>query len=418
MKTILFIFRSFNDVDHMTPLFDESLNQPDLRILISCINPYFDIKNDFRLNFIKHKHNVKIEYIYNLDPHSLFHKLFILVTDTVCRNSLLNNFGPLKALLSKIRMRLYSSRVMEQLFDSKWAHDLIRHQQIGAVVVDYVDETRFIYSSINTAAKAMSIPIIGVPHGFDSAANDYWTLAGLEKQNNQRMHENWGWIDELIVASCDIKTKYSRMGLNPSKMTVLGSPRFSKKWCETYFTLIGENTLDRNPDSTKIIFFDHSSRYRSHPDDILESLTEIDNLPFTDLVIKPHTREQLSDERLKYIGRIDNSHSTHLIQWSDIVINYMSSIIFDAYYFDKIFIYPNHFNDNTMRWEKYNACWTVNSNEEIVDTINKIHLGQFDIPYSSTNVNTFLFDQVYGSSEDQDVSTKYLTHIKSLTQAY
>ena len=96
----------------------------------------------------------------------------------------------------------------------------------------------------------------------------------------------------------------------------------------------------------------------------------------------------------------------------------MSSIIFDAYYFDKIFIYPNHFNDNTMRWEKYNACWTVNSNEEIVDTINKIHLGQFDIPYSSTNVNTFLFDQVYGSSEDQDVSTKYLTHIKSLTQAY
>ena len=55
------------------------------------------------------------------------------------------------------------------------------------------------------------------------------------------------------------------------------------------------------------------------------------------------------------------------IEWADVIINYLSSIVYDAYYLNKIFIYPSHFNENTMIWEKYNACWKVSSTNGFQD---------------------------------------------------
>ena len=95
----------------------------------------------------------------------------------------------------------------------------------------------------------------------------------MQEQNTQVMQETIGWIDKFIVASSSTKNKYAKMGLDSSKIKVLGSARFSPKWCKTYFQLIGDSTLFRDPNYTKIVFFDHSTRYRSHPDEIVNWLT-------------------------------------------------------------------------------------------------------------------------------------------------
>ena len=64
MKPILFIFRSFNDLDHMLPIVDHALNN-NRSIILTCINSEFDMK-DFRIQYLKNKFSFCTEYIYQL----------------------------------------------------------------------------------------------------------------------------------------------------------------------------------------------------------------------------------------------------------------------------------------------------------------------------------------------------------------
>ena len=410
MKKMLFIFRSFNDLDHMTPVLDKSLECHPKETVIACINPNFDLKNDFRVYYIEDKHRVKIKYIYDLYSPTLKHKLFSFLTNSLSMSTFPHNGKP--SIKSKIRNRIYNSRLKTYLYNVNWFNNLVQHKNIGIVIVDYGSRHKFIYNTINSVCKTRNIPIVGMPHGLDSADNDFWTNQGNLDQDRTRMDTNWGWIDNFIVASENVKSKYSRVGIKENKMRVLGNPRFSKAWHNTYKTLIGANPIpDQNP-NLKLVFFDHSIQYRSNPDEIYESLNAIDKLSFTDLVIKPHTRAGLSDTRLTTIGRVSQEHSLHLIEWADVIINYMSSIVFDAYYLNKIFIYPSHFNENTMIWEKYNACWKVSSTKDLTEAISQIYEGDYNLPYSSTDVDIFLNHQVNGGHEGSDPSSSYLSCIK------
>ena len=45
----------------MTPVLDKSLECHPKETVIACINPNFDLKNDFRVKYIEDKHRVKIK---------------------------------------------------------------------------------------------------------------------------------------------------------------------------------------------------------------------------------------------------------------------------------------------------------------------------------------------------------------------
>jgi len=292
---------------------------------------------------------------------------------------------------------------------------------VDAILVDFGSIKKFIYQEIKSAADVLSLPIIGVPHGYDTAANDFWTNSEQVTQNSNRMEENWGWVDNLIVASVGVKNKYTKLGLKENKIKVIGSARYCKEWSHIYFAMLGDNPLMHNKTNhLKIGFFDHSIIYRSNPDAIFDTLLAIDNLPFIDLIIKPHTRMNLSDDRFYDIGTISNEHSTHLIESSDVVINYISSIVIDAYYFNKIFIYPDYFNQNIMRWELYNACWTVKSKSEMISTLSNIYNKGSATPYGTNEINHFLTQEIHGGTKNADVLSDYVEHISNVAmgQAY
>ncbi len=412
MKKMLYVFREFNDLDHMTPVLDQALTLHPEETIITCINPNLDLKDDFRLKYLQSKYNVKVQYIYDLYCNSLGLKLFSRVTNRILFSK--SAFSIVASLKQKLRNKLYNCRLKIKLFNELWFQSLIQKHNIGAVIVDYGSKHKFIYETISNACHVHSIPIIGMPHGMDATTNNFVSDVTHLKQDTGHLEKTWGWINNFIVASEGIKQKYSKEGLPLHSMKVLGNPRFAKSWHDKYRSIINVHPSNIKGSKLKIIFFDHGSRYRVNTDNIYATLKSIDQLPYTDLVIKPHTRELLSDHRLTSVGRTSSEHSIHLINWADVVINHLSSIVFDAYHLNKIFIYPNYFTENSMVWEKYNACWAVSNINEMIDAITSIHTGKYQLPYRQKHVDKLLNDQVYGNQPDTNISLLYLNHIKSI----
>ncbi|MBD85246.1 MAG: hypothetical protein CL743_01815 [Chloroflexi bacterium] len=407
MKPILFIFRSFNDLDHMLPIVDHALNN-NRSIILTCINSEFDMK-DFRIQYLKNKFSFCTEYIYQLYKPSLAYHLFNLFVCILPNTRLVKSVPLANTIIRKIR-NIVHDRLVSKLYDPNWASNMIQSFNIGSIIVDYGDIKRFIYGSIKVASNINQIKIIGVPHGFDTISSDLWTTNGSQTNNYDWKNDEWDWINKLIVASPDIQDKYTRHGVSPSKMKIIGLPRFTPDWISIYHNMIPKSNLENEP-VLKIIFFDHAaSNYKGDPDQIYNTLRKVDSLPYTKLIVKPHTREKLSDSRLANIGKIDNSHSTQLILWSDIVINYMSSIVIDALLLKKIFLFPKYFIDNTLRWEKYGACWTVYNQSELLSALEAIQKGTHTIPYNQNNVDDFLNNEIYQTNH-LNVCERYLDFI-------
>ncbi len=59
----LFFIRAFNDIDHLTPV-AWKMRQENYPVAVYCLNPEYDILNDYRLDFLK-QFGVQVDHLYN-----------------------------------------------------------------------------------------------------------------------------------------------------------------------------------------------------------------------------------------------------------------------------------------------------------------------------------------------------------------
>jgi hypothetical protein len=101
----------------------------------------------------------------------------------------------------------------------------------------------------------------------------------------------------------------------------------------------------------------------------------------------------------------------NLIDWADVVMSFLSGIVLEAYNLNKIFMYPKYFHQNQMRWEDHGACWTVDSQSELLSALKDIHEGTHRLPYGDDEIQAFLTDTVYGGDPFRDVLGGYVDFI-------
>jgi hypothetical protein len=136
------------------------------------------------------------------------------------------------------------------------------------------------------------------------------------------------------------------------------------------------------------------------------------------LIIKEHTRgdslPQDLDDRLVSESNTEvraNVASVSLIKWSDVVVNFGSSIGIEALLQDKHHINPSYLHRNVTIFDKTNAGHKTNSNEETILIINKIHQNSLDqIP--DRNKQDLYHTVVYGNNKEHNVLETYRNLIK------
>ena len=150
---------------------------------------------------------------------------------------------------------------------------------------------------------------------------------------------------------------------------------------------------------------------------MLNTFDILSNLGGIRVMIKPHTRT-VENSRLFANLSLPNASgilTPELCEWADVVLVIGSSVITEALMQEKPVLYLKYLHANTMLFEECGACWTINSEAELKDTLQSFGNKRMEVPYGDENVNRFLSEVVYGGRNERDVLKDYVEFITTCT---
>ena len=73
-------------------------------------------------------------------------------------------------------------------------------------------------------------------------------------------------------------------------------------------------------------------------------------------------------------------------------------------------------HEGEMIYERYGACWTVNSYDEIEAALRKINEQRDYTPYSQNNVDQFLDEAIFNGFDQKEILISYGDYIKNVAK--
>lgn len=433
---IVFFLNRFNDVDHTVPVVYRIARDSDEEVLLLSLNPNLDIYSDFRLRFLREKFNIRIEYLYNFCCFSIAQKIigFLLCHRGRLRTSkkrFFKTFGEL--CKGKIRYSLLQEMIsnafflffnryiydrimknmLKNIFDKEWAKEMYRTNKYSVLVFDWAAHLKlFNVAALLSASKELNIPTVDIPHGVPlyNRNPSYYDKAFDQYRQNDK--------DYFIVPNRWFRDDCIRKGLNPDKVSILGSARFCNEWKEILHSIIPPDNalMQKGAGKLKVVYMEYGLPLH-FIDTVKDSIYSLSELEFIHLIIKPQTRSnKLHFEMPSNVEIAFDENSVNLIKWADVVIVIQTSIILEIYLQDKVFIYPKFFHGDKMTFEEYNACWTVNSYDEMKKALAILNENKAYKPYTDTDVKKYLTDVVYNGVWDRDILGDYKDFILGISQ--
>lgn len=419
----LFIIRRYNDIDHIVPIIYRMAKDGFVNIKILCTNFEIDIKKDYRLKFLLNNYNISTENYFLFNYVGL--KQFLIINFAKIINIYKNNINHKSNFVNKLLAIFYKKRVIDKYYNQRWASNIINRYNPKVVIFDWQKPKFFLLPFINEL-KNYKIPLLVVPHGMNVASNELITKKAVSLGRDQNFGEDWESFDFAVTQFESHKERIAKNGFDEKYISVLGSTRFCDEWLNVLKKIKSINQYKCNKESGKInvIYMDHRLQYRFYPDIVIKSINKLANLSFINLIVKPTTGQTHKSGLHEEQGVLNKNNSPNiifekdtssneLIEWSDVVINTISSIGIEALIQDKILIHPQFFHENKLIYSDLKACWTVNSHEEIESALKKINLEPNYKPYKSKDVKSFMDYVIYGGLSDKDVLGNYKEFILS-----
>ena len=414
-ESVVFFIRRFNDVDHIAPIAYKMAELTHYKIIILSNNQSLDLKSDERLNFLINEYGVIIDYSYLFFADTFFQKIIAYIA---CYKNFLDNNNELITFVKKYFFRFISSFISEnflkRVFNTTILANKIKEFNILVAIFDWVKPYQHITGNLQSSLKLNGIPTISVPHGLNLAVNELLTNRAIE-QGKYTSYKFWEKFDDLIVQFESFKKILSKTGFDESKISVIGSSRYCPEWREVYRKILMDKHAGvfKSNDKLKIAFMEYPYNYRINQQESVQSILTISKLDYVELIVKPHTRSnRLYDKNLLLSGSIEyDIPSFAICEQADIVIGTTSSILLDPLLNGKVFIYPKYFHENTMKFEEHGACWTVNSEKELIQAIDLAWRDREYRPYSKKNIDSLCKEVVLGGKVNRDVLSDYVDFI-------
>ena len=416
----LFCVRHFNDIDHITPVVWK-MKQDNYPVAVYCINPRYDIENDYRLRFLKEL-GVTVESIYDAFDQKMnglrhaMRSLFLWFyakgkkssSDHLKKFLFLSRFNQLAAqIIGRVLFEL--TRIT--FYRKSWAHYLLKESRAQLLCFDHILPSRYVVNVLLKAARELSIPTLALPHGVYLYTNrSYKTGASA----NQRFYK-FNRFDYVIVQNHLRKDVLVQSGIAREKIVVLGSARFCGEWIAQNMKILPKRIESNGRDRKrlKVVFMPSKPRCRI---DVERMHTTIDLLASTreiEAVVKPHTRIGRETHLFDNMRLPNVSHvlTSELCEWADVVLIIGSSVITEVLMQGKPVLYLKYLHTNTMLFEECGACWTIHNEAELKQAIQSLGKKSMGVPYGDENVNRFLSEVVYGGQNNRDVLRDYVQFI-------
>jgi hypothetical protein len=401
------------------------MKQDDYPVAVYCINPGYDIENDYRLNFLQ-KQGVIVGSIYDtfdqkmngLHPtmRYLFKRFYAIGKKSSSHH--LGKFlllSRLKQLTAQIIGRILYELTRISFYRKNWALHLLNESKAQLLCFDHILPSRYVVNVLLKAAKEKSIPTLALPHGVYLYTNESYKSRTSPRQRLYKFNR----FDYVIVQNHLRKDVLARSGIASEKIVVLGSARFCSEWIEKNRMILPRiiESTGRDGERLKVVFMPSKPRCRIDVErmhntvDLLASIKEIE------AVVKPHTRVGRESHLFDNMQLPNVSHvlTSELCEWADAILIIGSSVITEALMQGKPVLYLKYLHANTMLFEECGACWTIHNEAELEQALQSLRKKSMDLPYGYENVNRFLSEVVYGGQKTRDVLKDY---VKFITNCY
>lgn len=400
MKPVFFL-RHFNDIDHISPIMWHCLEQNDevYAVLLDVTYPAVD---DPRIDFLTGYDNFYLEYVDSFLDIERASQLFALGRP--------DGRAPSNPVLKYLRKGLQIGGVARRQVTPTLA-DL----DPSACIFEWGSPHRTSHREFYQAATALNIPTICVPHGLNIYLNEDIT-PGRKKafeQGKQTMKSRNGY-DAYVTQSEYDRQQEGTLGVDPDIHYVRGSARYYPEWQAINEALYESYDLSVDAmERLKTVFMLPHWGYYVDKESTLQLISELADRDWVHLVVKEHTRgdclPQKLDDRLVQQDNtevIADVSSVSLIKWSDVVINFGSSIGIEALLQDTPHLNPSYLHTNRTIFDETGASHQPASNEESMDTIQAIHHGEFE-PIPEANKRELYRTAIYGGKDEHDVPEAY-----------
>ena len=398
MKFCFFLFH-FNDIDHLTPVIWAALKRGH-RVQAVMLDPTYETAGDPRLSLLADMSGYGQSDIAAEFALPLGRWIFAL------RNGHPRSFARrvARALLRKTGI------------STKCAARVLRNFAPDACVFEWGGPGSRGRSEFFAAAKQLGIRTAFLPHGMNIYLNTDVTSA--QRANPQRNNEIRNWAvnpDDYVFQSEHHRTQSVESGMREDITRVMGSARFCPEWLDVNSGLYPEfRTSKETKGRLKIIFMMPHWNYNVHRQATLDAIVAMARHDGLFLVIKDHTRgtgalpEAIRDdiEHRDNVEIVPDVSSTALMRWSDVVINFGSSIGLEALSSGTAMVNPSYLHSNQTVFDQTGAGHRAKDLDELMAVLDGLAAGSIDSvsPGPVADLEKIL---TYGGREPFDVLGAY-----------
>jgi hypothetical protein len=378
--SVLFFLNNFNDVDHMAPLIHRLL-QDQCRVRVIGFKDYH-LKNDLRMRDFKNAfpEHITIFTVGTKDNYLL--RFARRITNFLLFNR------PLVSYLLK--------RWSVQYCVSTWCDPISKGAQ-----------TRFILAAKNQGIKNYCFPHghnIFLNHDVNTYLKKFYLANGRGPDFQTR-----NLFDLYVVQTEHHRVLNVELGMSPDRIKAWGCMRFTQKWIQFHRGLfprfVGKNGWDRL--SLKVTFFLPHWHYNVDKKQVYELLLAIAKNKQIGLVVKGHSRGDIVTENAqRTLSHFENvtlnaqAASCALTAWSDVVINFGSSIGLEAIVTGKVMVNPKYLHENVTVFDEALSVKTTDSTEETTEYLGRLASGEESLPPLRSN-NSLIEQEVFGDNPNR-----------------
>lgn len=417
-KRYLFFNRALNDIDNIAPAIYFLLkSEPDAVVDILIYSDSYDFRDDPNLNFLNsaYPNRVSVTWlgaILGINTNWYFSsKLFQLTVKSIGR------LFPYKSVtrvacqlrvsqdnINRLLMNWLSNGTKGSLavFDQNRSHAVrglvaaIRNSGVSHVVSLPVSP----FSNVSTLR---SVDMLDMDAAMIAEKHDY------------SVFDRVGVVDRYYLMSLDSAYKAKGMESPLAKLAEpLGSIRYSKEWLEIRQEGQEYSASERNKSKKTIItFFLSDPATNVFWDEVQRTITFISKRPEYKLIIKPHTRHTPPKLKVPPSVTSDNrTPSSTLINQTDIVLFWGSSIALEGYVKGKFMACLDYVNGNLSVYKMFDAGFIMQHRDDLHLLLSYYRTNPEKIAYNNSGISNML-REVVSAGQDRDVPERYLEFIRA-----
>jgi len=358
VKALVFL-RHYNDIDHITPVVYKWAERGHAADIVLMGSP--DSRRDYRIVYLASLETVRVAHIGEiLSRGELFRMRWQkLLLDRHFR-ALMPAFiiGMLDRALEKDQRVGFWRKVADILLQRSFSPDASGARPQGVVTFDWISGNsvfpiEFVQTVVD-AAREQGLGAVSLPHG-DSPHFNYLVRVEELSMEPRVKFAPAKMFDRVVVPNELCATRF-RPFVGNAQVAVLGSPRYCDEWLARLSELLPPSPLEADPDKLKLVVFLRKRDFSIFWDEVGRVIKMLAAFPKVELIIKAHTRGGWRQPLSRSAGlrRLSNVrfvaseiHSSHLLSWSDVVIDIATSVAFEAVKLNKPVLAADYLHAST-----------------------------------------------------------------------